>query len=83
MTNPLMVCWRGRVYLLLLGNLPNKELEKFSAVHLSGPHEWNPSILDYAYSSHGREPAGSQTPMKGFNFTLTLMNFGDYTQTIN
>ena len=48
----------------------------YPAVHLTGPHEWDPSVLDYSYPSVMGSLCGPQTPMKGMILTLIMMNLG-------
>ena len=35
------------MYLFILSKPTDKDLERYPAVHLTGPHEWDPSVLDY------------------------------------
>ena len=47
------------MYLSILGEPTDKDLERYPTVHLTGPHEWDPSVLDYALPSGDGEPPGS------------------------
>ena len=51
----LLVCRGGLMYLSLLGKHSDEDLERYPAVHLTGPHEWDPSVLDFSYPSGDRE----------------------------
>ena len=42
----------GLMYLSILGKPTATDLERYPAVHLAGPHEWDPSVLDYTHPSH-------------------------------
>ena len=42
-----LVCRGGLMYLYILGKCTDADLERYPAVHLTGPHEWHPSLLDY------------------------------------
>ena len=42
-----LICRGGLMYLSILGKPTDKDLERYPAVHLTGPHEWDPSVLDY------------------------------------
>ena len=42
-----LTCRGGLMYLSILGKLTDKDLERYPAVHLTGPHEWDPTVLDY------------------------------------
>ena len=35
--------------LSILGKPTDKDLERYPAVHLTGPYEWDPSVLDYTH----------------------------------
>ena len=41
-----LVCRGGLTYLSLLGKPPDEDLERYPAVHLTGPHKWDPSVLE-------------------------------------
>ena len=41
----------GLMYLSILGKPTDKNLARYPAVHLTGPHEWDPSVLDYIHPS--------------------------------
>ena len=46
----------GLMYLSLLGKPSDDDLERYQAVHLTEPHEWNPSVLDFTHPSGDGEP---------------------------
>ena len=58
----------------------NKDLERYPAVHLTGPHEWDPSVLDYTHPSGDGEPPWSNDPDERFAFDPNFDEFVDYTQ---
>ena len=58
----------------------DKDLERYPAVHLTGPHEWDPSVLDYTHASGDGEPPWSNDPDERFAFDPNFDEFGDYTQ---
>ena len=82
-----LVCRGGLMYLSLLGKPSDKDLERYPAVHLTGPHEWNPSVLDFCYPSADGEPPCSNDPTERFTFDPSFDEFVDYThraiQTLN
>ena len=41
-----LTCRGGLMYLSILGKPTDKDLERYPAVHLTGPHDWDPSVLD-------------------------------------
>ena len=45
-------------------------------MHLKGPHEWDPSVLDYTHPSGDGEPPGPMTLMRDLPLILTLMSLG-------
>ena len=62
------------MYLSIVGKPTDKDLERYPAVHLTGPHEWDPSVLDYTHPSG--DPLGPMTLMRHLPLILTLMNLG-------
>ena len=75
------------MYLSLLGKPSDEDLERYPAVHLTGPHEWDPSVLDFCYPSGDGEPPLSNDPIERFAFDPNFHELGDYThgliQTLN
>ena len=39
----------GLMYLEFIGIPVDKDLQKYPAVHLTSPHQWDPSLLDYVH----------------------------------
>ena len=46
-----LTCRGGLMYLSIFGKPTDKDLERYPAVHLTGPNEWDPSVLDYTHPS--------------------------------
>ena len=67
------------MYLSLLGKPSDEDLEKYLAVHLTGSHEWDPSVLDFCYPSGDGKPPWSNDPSERFAFDPNFDEFGDYT----
>ena len=67
------------MYLSILGKPTDKDLERYRAVHLTGPHEWDPSVLDYAHPSGDGEPPWSNDHNERTTFDPNFNEFGDYT----
>ena len=44
-----LTCRGGLMYLSILGKPTDTDFERYPAVHLTGPHEWDPSVLDYTH----------------------------------
>ena len=70
----------GLMYLSILGKPTDKDQERYPAVHLTGPHEWDPSVLDYTHPSGDGEPPRSNDPYERSAFDPNFDEFGDYTQ---
>ena len=68
------------MYLSLLGKPSDEDVMRYPAVHLTGPHEWDPSILDFSHPSGDREPPLSNDLNERFTFDPNFDEFGDYTQ---
>ena len=66
--------------LSILGKSTATDLERYPAVHLTGPQEWDPSVLNYNHPSGDGEPPWSNDPDETFAFDLNFDEFGDYTQ---
>ena len=49
-------------------------------MHLTGPHEWDPSVLDYTHPYGGGEPPWSNDHHEISAFDPNFDEFGDYTQ---
>ena len=75
-----LTCTGGLMYLSILGKPTDKDLERYPAVHLTGPHEWDPSVLDYTHPSGDGEPPWSNDPNERSAFDPNIDEFGNYTQ---
>ena len=75
-----LTCTGGLMYLSILRKPTDKDLERYPSVHLTGPHEWDPSVLDFTHPSGDGEPPWSNDPDEGFAFDPNFDEFGDYTQ---
>ena len=70
------------MYLSILGKPTDKDLERYPAVHPTGPHEWDPSVLDYTHPSADGEPPWSNDSDERSAFDPNFDEFGDYTQRV-
>ena len=75
-----LTCRGGLMYLSILGKPTDTDLERYPAVHLTGPHEWDPSVFDCTHPSSDGEPPWSSDPDEIFAFDPNFDGFGDYTQ---
>ena len=66
--------------LSIFGKPTDADLERYPAVHLTGPHEWDPSVLDYTYPSGDGEPPWSNDRHERYAFDPNFDEFGDYTR---
>ena len=68
------------MYLSQISKPTDEDLERYPAVHLTGPHEWDPSVLDFTHPSGDGEPPWSNDPDERFAFDPNFDEFGDYAQ---
>ena len=75
------------MYLSLLGKPSDEALERYPAVHRTGPHEWDPSVFSFTHPFGDGEPPWSNDPNERLTFDPNFDEFGDYThmaiQTLN
>ena len=64
------------MHLSLLGKPTDQDLDRYPAVHLTGPHEWDPSVLDYTHPSGDGEPPWSNDPAERYAFDPNFDEFG-------
>ena len=66
------------MYLDLQGISTNKDLQTYPSVHLTSPHEWDPSVLDYEHPEGNGEPDWAIDLNERFQFDPNFDDFGDY-----
>ena len=66
------------MYLELHGISTDKDLETNPSVHLTSPHEWDPSVLDYEHPVNNGEPDWVIDPKENFQFDPNFDEFGDF-----
>ena len=71
------------MYLSIISKPTDADLERYPAEHLTGSHEWDPSVLDYTHPSGDGEPPWSNDPDEKFAFDPNFDEFGDYTQRLS
>ena len=74
-----LTCRGGLMCLSILGKPTDKDLERYPAVHLTGPHEWDPAVLDYTHPSGDGEPPWSNDSDERSAFDPNFDEFWDYT----
>ena len=75
-----LTCRGGLMYLSIFAKPTDKDLERYPAVHLTGPHEWDPSVLDFTHPSGDGESPWSNDPNERSVFDSNFDEFEDYTQ---
>ena len=53
------------MYMSLLGQPTDADLNTYPPVLLTGPHEWDPSVLDYTHPSTSGDPTWDQKELQG------------------
>ena len=71
-----LTCRGGLLYLSIIGKPTDKDLERHPAVHLTGPNEWDPSVLDYTHPSVMENFPSPMILMRDLPVILTLMSLG-------
>ena len=66
------------MYLQLQGIPTDQDLQNYPSVHLTSPHEWDPSVLDYEHPENNGEPDWAIDPNENFQFDPNFDEFGDY-----
>ena len=73
-----LVCKGGLMYLQLQGIPTDQDLQNYPSVHLTSPHEWDPSVLDYEHPENNGEPDWAIDLNENFQFDPNFDEFGDY-----
>ena len=55
-------CRTGLMYMRLLGKPTDADLNTYPHVLLTGPHEWDPSVLDYTHPTTSGDPTRAPDP---------------------
>ena len=63
---------------VLQGIPTDQDLQNYPCVHLTSPHEWDPSVLDYEHPENNEEPNWAIDPNENFQFDPNFDEFGDY-----
>ena len=73
-----LVCKGRLMYLQLQGIPTDQDLQNYPSVHLTSPHEWDPSVMDYEHPENNGEPDWAIDPNDNFQFDPNFDEFGDY-----
>ena len=71
-----LICSGGLMYLSIHGKPTDADLDRFPAVHFTGPHEWDPSVLDYTHPSGDGGLHGPMTLVRDLPLIRSLMSLG-------
>ena len=63
-----LACKGGLMYLEFQGIPTDKDLQTYSPVHLTSPHEWDPSVFDYEHPEDNGESDWAIDPNERFQF---------------
>ena len=66
------------MYISIIVKHTDVDLERYPAVHLTGPHEWDPSVLDYTHPSGDGVPPWSNDHSERSFYDPNFDAFGDY-----
>ena len=72
------VCKGGLMYLQIQGIPTDQDLQSYPSVHLTSPHEWDPSVIDYEHPENNGESDFAIDPNENFQFDPHFDEFGDY-----
>ena len=59
----LLECSSCLMYMSIIGKPTDQELEKYPHVLFTSPHEWDPSVLDYAHPNICGYPSWAPDPL--------------------
>ena len=68
----------GLMYMSPLGKPTDADLETFPHVLLTGPHEWDPSVLDYTYPATAGDPTWAPDPSQCGAHDPRIDEFGNF-----
>ena len=60
--------------LSIVGKPSDKDLERYPALHLTGPHEWDPSVFDYTHPYGDGEPPWTNDSDERSALIIALMS---------
>ena len=71
-------CRTGLMYMDLLGKPTDADLNTFPHVLLTGPHEWDPSVLDYTHPTTSGDPTWAPVPSQRGVHDPRIDEFGNF-----
>ena len=76
-------CRAGLMYVNLLGMPTDADLDKFPYVLLTGPHEWDPSVLDYTHPAPAGDPTWAPDPSQCNEHDPRINKFGHFEERVH
>ena len=71
-------CRTGLMYMNLLGKPTDADLHTYPHVLLTGPHEWDPSVLDYTHPITSGDPTLAPDPSQCSAHDPRIDEFGNF-----
>ena len=71
-------CRTGLMYMSLLGQPTDADLNTYPHVLLTGPHEWDPSVLDYTHPTTSGDPTWAPDPSLRGAHDPRIDEFGNF-----
>ena len=71
-------CRTGLMYMNLLGKPTDADLNTYPHVLLTGPHEWDPSVLDYTHPTISGDPTWAPDPSQRGAHDPRIDEFGNF-----
>ena len=71
-------CRTGLMYMNLLGKPTDADLKTFPHMLLTGPHEWDPSVLDYIHPTTTGDPTWAPDPSQHSANDPRIDEFGNF-----
>ena len=71
-------CRTGLMYMNLLGKHTDADLNTYPHVLLTGPHEWDPSVLDYTHPTTSGDPTWAPEPSQCGADDPRIDEFGNF-----
>ena len=72
-----LICKGGLMYLELEGIPTDKDLQTYPSVHLTSPHKWDPSVLDYEHPENHGQPDWAIDPNENFDYVNRSLSILD------
>ena len=71
-------CRTGLMYMSLLGQPTDADLNNYPHVLVTGPHEWDPSVPDYTHPTTSGDPTSAPHPSRHSAHDPRIYEFGNF-----